>query len=95
MAQQDAASVSRALDIARNCETGNDDPQAMTILQAAYQTYWEHIQAHPTSYLLTDLEFAVFNYFQERHRHDAVAQRATKRYWDNKRAVDGVSSQRS
>ncbi|EEP80863.1 conserved hypothetical protein [Uncinocarpus reesii 1704] len=75
--------VRRALEAARNNQDGQIDPRVSAILETAIGELWRKIQSQPDSYILTDNEFALFNYFQDRFRESAVAQRAVARYWNN------------
>ena len=89
----DWPSILRALEIARNTEDGPIAPEIVTILENTIRAIWRRIQSQPDSYVLTQEEYAVFNYFQDRFRGNATAQRARARYWDNprrrSRAVNG------
>lgn len=72
-----------ALEIARNSDDGDIDPRVLAILEEAIQAIWLRIQAQPQTYVLTKLEFAVFNYFQDRFRGNSTAQRAVERFWNH------------
>lgn len=72
--------VSQALEIARDSSEG--DPTVIKVLETALSDIWRKIEAHPTSYVMTREEFAVFNYFQERFAGQELAAAARKRYWD-------------
>lgn len=80
---KDLAGIRQALERARNCEDGTVDPQTTAVLEAAITELWTRIQADPDSYVLSRDEFALFNYFLERYRGSAVAQRAVARFWNN------------
>jgi hypothetical protein len=71
-----------ALEIARDSAEGAQDPTVKNILETALADIWQKIQAHPTSYVMTRDEFAVFNYFQDRFAGQELAAAARKRYWD-------------
>jgi hypothetical protein len=75
--------VAQALEIARESPDGAMDPTVSSILENALVQIWGKVQAHPTSYVMTRDEFAVFNYFQHRFEGDKVATAARSRYWDN------------
>ncbi|KAH7149499.1 hypothetical protein B0J13DRAFT_621357 [Dactylonectria estremocensis] len=80
------ASVSQALEIARESPDGSSDPTISKILEGALAQIWGKVQAHPNSYVMTRDEFAVFNFFQHRFTGDKTAVNARRRYWDNARA---------
>ncbi|KAJ5587936.1 uncharacterized protein N7459_003701 [Penicillium hispanicum] len=80
---KDPAGVRQALERARNCEDATVDPQTAAILETAITELWNRIQAEPDNYILSRDEFALFNYFLERYRGSAVAQRAVARFWNN------------
>jgi hypothetical protein len=75
--------VSQALEIARDSPEGARDPTVINILETALTDIWRKIEAHPTSYVMTRDEFAVFNYFQGRFAGQELAVAARKRYWDH------------
>lgn len=83
VSSKDQAAIRQALERARNCEDGSVDAQTTTLLEAAIAELWHRIQAEPDSYVLSPDEFALFNYFLERYRGSAVAQRAVARFWNN------------
>ncbi|KAE9377814.1 hypothetical protein N431DRAFT_434975 [Stipitochalara longipes BDJ] len=74
--------VAQALEIARDSPEGARDPTVVNILETALTDIWRKIEAHPTSYVMTRDEFAVFNYFQDRFAGQELAAAARKRYWD-------------
>ena len=74
--------VAQALEIARDSPEGARDPTVVHILETALTEIWRKIEAHPTSYVMTRDEFAVFNYFQDRFAGQELAAAARKRYWD-------------
>ncbi len=69
----------RAIDVARSTE-GNLDPTVRAYLETALSNIWARIQAHPTTYVLTRDEFAVFNFYRDRFP-GPVAEQAINRYW--------------
>lgn len=77
--------VRQALERARTSEDGHVDPQTSDILENAIGELWRRIQIHPDSYVLNGDEFALFNYFRERFRGSAIAQRAVERFWNSYR----------
>jgi hypothetical protein len=50
------------------------------ILEQAYTAIWNRIQTQP-NYIMPELEFKVFNYFQRRWRGSNIAQQAVARHW--------------
>ncbi|RHZ66141.1 hypothetical protein CDV55_100283 [Aspergillus turcosus] len=81
----DRCSVRQALERARNCEPDAVDRETSRILETAIQNLWRRIQGAPDSYVLDGDEFALFNYFRDRYRHDRIAQLAVERFWNNYR----------
>ena len=85
-------SPTQALETARDSPEGAQDPEVVTVLEAALSDIWRNIQAQPTSYIMTRDEFAVFNYFQSRFEGESLAASARSRYWDYHRDLNGRSS---
>ncbi|KAE8453076.1 hypothetical protein EG329_012263 [Mollisiaceae sp. DMI_Dod_QoI] len=81
--------VVQALEVARDSPEGAQDPTVVSILETAIADIWRKIQAHPTTYVMTRDEFAVFNYFQSRFVGQQLATDATKRYWDHLHLSNG------
>jgi len=81
--------VAQALETARDSPEGARDPTVVNILETALTEIWRKIEAHPTSYVMTRDEFAVFNYFQERFAGQELAAAARKRYWDRLEVRNG------
>ena len=81
--------VSQALEIARDSSEGVRDPTVISVLETALSDIWRKIEAHPTSYVMTREEFALFNYFQERFTGNELAVAARKRYWDHLELQNG------
>ena len=80
----------QAMDIVHNSETNDIRPEVLQFLQRAIEDLWQHIQAQPDTYIMTQLEFRVFNYFRARFVNNSTAQRAIARYWDNTSNADGL-----
>lgn len=90
MSRTVAITVRQALRIAQNSPTGQIDPQILRILEAALSQTWRNIQAQPNAYVMSDLEFAVFNHYRARPEfQNETAQKAVSRYWNNRRAGNG------
>lgn len=85
------ATVRQALQVAQNSETGQIDPRIVQILESYLTQVWRRIQDKPDSYVMTELEFAVFNYFRARSElQNETARKAVSRYWNNRGPSDGV-----
>ncbi|EME84296.1 uncharacterized protein MYCFIDRAFT_182312 [Pseudocercospora fijiensis CIRAD86] len=69
----------RAVDIARNSE-GELDARVSAYLETAISDIWTRINISPDSYLMTQDEFAVFNFYRARFKGE-VAETAVARYW--------------
>lgn len=79
---QPVITVTQALERARDSAEGARDPTVVQILDTALAEIRTKINAQPTSYVMTQDEFAVFNYFQRLFEGDQIAIAARKRYWD-------------
>lgn len=80
-----------ALDIAQRNESGDLDPRIARILEAELAKIWREIQAHPNSYTMTQLQFAVFNRYRARPEfQNEIARKAVERYWSSQSANNGV-----
>ncbi|MCJ1399015.1 hypothetical protein MMC11_002217 [Xylographa trunciseda] len=75
--------VSKALELVRNSETGEVHPGVDATLEKAIQRLWSCIQDDPKGYIMNKDEFAVFNYFQDRYKTNPIARQAVARFWDN------------
>lgn len=75
--------VSKALELVRNSETGEVHPGVDATLEREITKIWQRISAHPTEYVMNKEEFAVFNYFQDRFKGIPTAQLAIGRFWRN------------
>ena len=78
----------RALDLARQSE-GELDQTVKEYLEAAIRVIWQKVARQPDTYVLTNDEFAVFNFYQARFRGNELAQRAIARYWRVARRQEG------
>lgn len=74
-----------ALALARASPEGEQDPAVIYALETAINNIWSKVEAQPATYLMTQDEFAVFNYFQNRFQGNEVAIAARKRYWESLR----------
>ncbi|MCJ1475357.1 hypothetical protein MMC13_004019 [Lambiella insularis] len=73
--------VSKALELVRNSETGEVHPGVDATLEREISKIWQRISARPNEYVMNKEEFAVFNYFQDRFRGNRTAQLAIGRFW--------------
>ncbi|KIX97038.1 uncharacterized protein Z520_07152 [Fonsecaea multimorphosa CBS 102226] len=85
--------VRQALQMAQNSPTGELDPQILQILENYLTQLWGRIQAQPETYVMTVLEFAVFNLFRARAEfQNETARKAISRYWDSHTASNNTSN---
>ncbi|EXJ79592.1 hypothetical protein A1O3_07871 [Capronia epimyces CBS 606.96] len=79
--------VRQALNIAQNSPSGQIDPQILRLLESSLAQIWRNIQAQPNTYVMNDLEFAVFNHFRARSDfQNETARKAVSRYWNSRNA---------
>ena len=79
----------QALELARESPEAGQDPTINKILNDAIRHIWHKIQTQPYSYVMTGVEFSVFNYFQHLFLDEdkaGLARMARARYWDNAHA---------
>ena len=80
-----APSVEQALRMIQDNPNGTNNTQARDVLQKELARIWRNIQDNPNSYVMDNLEFAVFNCHRNSPEYtNQVGQRAVKRYWDNR-----------
>ncbi|ROV98115.1 hypothetical protein VPNG_08623 [Cytospora leucostoma] len=72
--------VAEALESARDCRV---DRVVSSTLEAALSKIWDRVVREPESYVMTDIEFGVFNLYQQRFSGDKRATEARRRFWDN------------
>jgi len=83
--------VRQALQIAQNSQSGQIDPRILQILEGALNQTWRRIQAQPNSYVMNELEFAIFNRYRARSEfQNETARKAVSRYWNSRSAGDGA-----
>jgi hypothetical protein len=58
------------------------------ILDQAYTVIWNQIQTQP-NYIMPELEFRVFNYFQRLWKGNNIAQQAVARHWSSRNGANG------
>lgn len=84
-------SLRNALQIAQNSQSEQIDPRISQILEDALAKIWRNIQAQPNSYIMSELEFAVFNRYRGRPEfQNETARKAVSRYWNSRSANNGV-----
>ncbi|MCJ1242773.1 hypothetical protein MMC14_010782 [Varicellaria rhodocarpa] len=92
-------STLRALEIVRNSEPDNVSPNAIAKLESANREIWARIKAKPDSYVMSENEFAVFNFYRGPFMDSEVGCRAVGRFWDHYRQdtseADGSHRQQS
>jgi hypothetical protein len=80
MSRSIEASVRKALQEAQNSTTGNIDPQIRRMLEDYLRQTWARIQARPTTYLLSDTEMALLNYYRGKPEYqNETARKAIER----------------
>ncbi|KAI9856645.1 MAG: hypothetical protein M1824_005342 [Vezdaea acicularis] len=73
--------IQNALDIVRSCNGEQVDPAVTALLNQFVAEIWQRIGPEPSSYILTQLEFAVFNFYQDRFREYPAYRAAIGRFW--------------
>jgi len=90
MSRTVVVTIRQALQVAQNSETGQIDPRILQILENALRQIWENIQKQPSTYVMTVLEFAIFNYYRARPElQNEIARKAVSRYWTNRNVTHG------
>ncbi|KAF5556712.1 hypothetical protein FPHYL_7884 [Fusarium phyllophilum] len=84
--------VAQSLEIARENPDGTSYPSIRDILESALEEIWTKVQDQPDSYIMTEDEFAVFNFFQHRFADDKMAIAARKRFWKATTPIDSLGS---
>ena len=84
-------SLRNAIHIAQNSQTEQLDPRITQILEEALAKIWRNVQAQPNSYIMSELEFSVFNRYRARAEfQNETARKAVSRYWNSQSANNGV-----
>lgn len=77
----------QALEIARESQEGAKDPTIKGILEKSLHLVYGKVAAAPNSYILSDTELSLWNYFQHYFIHDPryepVYRAAKMRYWES------------
>jgi hypothetical protein len=76
--------IREALDAVRDSES--PPSKYVQFLETELQKIWRRICSKPESYVMSDVEFAVFNHHRNRNEfRNTTAQTAVDRYWRNRR----------
>ena len=76
--------IKDALDAVRDSDS--PDQRHVRIVEDELQKLWKRIQGNPHSYVMSDIEFAIFNRYRNREAfRNSTGQRAVERYWANRR----------
>jgi hypothetical protein len=79
--------VEQALRQVQDNPNGSANAQAKAVLLKEVTRIWRNIQAEPGSYVMSNLEFAVFNCYRNNpDYHNTTGQQAVQRYWNHRRA---------
>ena len=79
--------VSQAITKAQDLQTLS--AEETRILNQAFTVIWNRIRTQH-NYVMTELEFKVFNYFQSRWEGNPVAKQAVARHWTSRGNADGL-----
>jgi hypothetical protein len=77
--------LAQAVHIAQN-SVGGVDRRLAAFLEKKLDEVWRRLRAKPDSYIFSQDEFALFNYYQSWFTKQDILRNAIKRYWDNHRA---------
>jgi hypothetical protein len=78
--------VTQAITKAQDLQTLS--AEETRILNQAFTVIWNRIRTQH-NYVMTELEFKVFNYFQSRWEGSSLAQQAVARHWTSRNNTDG------
>jgi hypothetical protein len=73
-------SIKNALEIARNSD-GPLDPALSNYLENELRVLWGRLNSQPDTYVFSNDEFSLYNYFRQRLNNTEVGQRAVARFW--------------
>ncbi|KAI0881647.1 uncharacterized protein GGS22DRAFT_54573 [Annulohypoxylon maeteangense] len=82
----DALSALEVLEAAREGPETMSDPRLAQVLNDAFLDVWGKIMDHPSGYVMTRDEFAIFNFFQYLRLDEAgteIARKARANYWSS------------
>ena len=83
---------SEALEIVRNSEPGQAPPEAKRMTDAAIVQLWNRLRAKPDTYIMSDKEFKLFNYYRHAYQSGAdgeIGRNAASRYWNHSSRFNG------
>lgn len=85
MSQTNEATIRRYLQMVQDSTDGNVPQAVIDTLRRDLEDLWRRIMNSPHSYVMTPLEFKLFNHFlaDVQARNPRIVQRAVKRYWDS------------
>ncbi|KAL1621528.1 putative peptide-n4-(n-acetyl-beta-glucosaminyl)asparagine amidase a [Diplodia seriata] len=87
---QATMTLQKALDIAREAESGVD-PNTAAFLQRELDGVWSKLRAQPDSYIFTRDEYSLFNYYHQQQTGNELATKAIQRFWNHYRLADPAS----
>lgn len=80
-------SVEEALRMVQDNPNGSNNAQAKAVLEKELNRIWRNVLQQPSTYIMDNLEFAVFNYHRNSPEYrNPTGQQAVKRHWDNRKA---------
>lgn len=80
-------SVEEALKMVQDNPEGTNNVQAKAVLQKELTRIWRNVLASPSTYVMKNQEFAVFNCYRSSPEYNnPTGQQAVKRYWDHCKA---------
>ena len=90
--------LAKALEIAKENQNGPVPPPVTAMLEKKISDIWRRIMAQPNTYVLSQEEFSVFNYYRSRYDNNRVAQDAVARFWSHYKGestVDAATASRT
>lgn len=90
MSRSSKNDVRAAVDRAHRSESDTLDAETEGTLRRELESVWAKILRQPNSYIMDQLEFAVFNRYRSEARfQNETARRAIERYWNSTTSTDG------
>jgi hypothetical protein len=77
--------ISTALEKAREASPDEPEPDVVAFLTAALDEIWRKIRLQPDSYILSNTEYSLFNFYLQRYREDPLTAPAISRHWNNRK----------
>ena len=84
--------LAKALEIAKENQNGPVPTPVTTMLEKKNSEIWRRIDAQPNTYVMSQEEFSVFNYYRSRYDNSRVAQDAVARFWSHYKGASTVDS---